>query len=112
MRRPDGRCCVGELLQAGVEIVVTTLGADGCDCRTLAERVHVPGVKVPVVDTTGAGDTFNSSFVHCVLSGKGLGYAARFANAAAAHAVTRFGPKGGVTSIKTVEGLMKEYYGG
>ena len=106
----DKDACINELLRSGVEIVVTTLGAEGCSCRTLQETVRIPGIPVPVVDTTGAGDTFNSSFVHCILRGETLAYAARFANAAAAHAVTVLGPKGGVTSRAAVKSFMKEYY--
>ncbi|MEA5049312.1 MAG: carbohydrate kinase family protein [Eubacteriales bacterium] len=102
--------CINELLHAGVEIVVTTLGADGCDCRTARETVRIPGIPVPVVDTTGAGDTFNSSFTFCILEGESLEYAARFANAAATHSVTVLGPKGGVTSRASVASFMKEYY--
>ncbi len=106
----DENDCRNELLQSDVEIVVTTLGADGCDCRTIRETVRIPGIPVPVVDTTGAGDTFNSSFVHCILRGETLAYAARFANTAATHAVTVLGPKGGVTSHAAVESFMKDYY--
>ena len=41
----------------GVKLVVVTLGADGVKAFTPQEEVSVPGVRVTVVDTVGAGDT-------------------------------------------------------
>lgn len=106
----DPEVCVKELLDGGTEILVITLGKDGCLCRTIEQQIRVPGIRIDVKDTTGAGDTFNSSFVHCLMAGKDLSYAAHFSNAAAAYSVTRLGPKGGVNTEEFVETLMKQYY--
>ena len=56
-------------LQRGATRVVAKLGAEGTmaideEGRTL----HVPALRVNVVDTTGAGDTFNAGFLHAWLS--------------------------------------------
>jgi sugar/nucleoside kinase (ribokinase family) len=40
-----------------------TLGADGCIARVGSHTVRVPAFRVPVVDTTGAGDLFRAGFV-------------------------------------------------
>lgn len=105
-----GDYCRG-LFADGVETIVVTLGKDGCWVGTPGEEVAVAGISVPVVDATGAGDTFNSSFVRCRMAGLGLLEAARFANAAAAWSVTRMGPKGGVNTVAGVEKLVGKYYG-
>lgn len=105
----DQDACVRALLSAGCSVVVTTLGADGCDCRSASQHVRLPGIPVGVVDTTGAGDTFNASFVHCLFHGLSLEEAARFANAAAARSVTKLGPKGGVADVEEVYTFMQQW---
>ena len=76
------------LLKYGVKAIVITLGSNGCYCRSATEEIRLRGHKVPVIDPTGAGDTFNSSFISCLMKGTTLRYAAEFANAAGAYAVT------------------------
>lgn len=48
------------LLAKGVKLVCITEGAEGATGYTAGETVHVPANKVTVVDTVGAGDTFNA----------------------------------------------------
>ena len=50
-------------LQAGVEAVVLTRGGEGATAWTAAHRVDVPGRAVQVVDTVGAGDTFQAALL-------------------------------------------------
>ncbi|QRM54080.1 carbohydrate kinase [Sinorhizobium sp. BG8] len=49
-----------EWLKRGPKLVVITKGADGADGYTRNHKVSVPGEKVDVVDTIGAGDTFDA----------------------------------------------------
>lgn len=51
-------------LDRGVAAVVTTHGADGLSVRTRRFRVEVPGFRVPVADTIGAGDTVHGALLH------------------------------------------------
>lgn len=46
------------LTEQGVSLVLITLGSAGSFCRWNNECFTVPGVKVQVADTNGAGDTF------------------------------------------------------
>lgn len=101
--------CLDSLLKGRTEVVMITLGAEGCYGRTKTEEIRIPGNKVAVVDTTGAGDTFNGSFVFSWLSGKTLKYCAEFANAAGAYAVTVQGARGGIASYEETEKRMKEF---
>lgn len=44
--------------------IVTTLGENGAECATRSgERFAVPGIKVDVADTVGAGDAFSAAFL-------------------------------------------------
>ena len=51
------------LLHDGVPIVFVTQGAKGAHAFTRQHRVFVPARKVAVVDTVGAGDTFNAGLL-------------------------------------------------
>ncbi|MGR3502056.1 carbohydrate kinase family protein [Pseudaestuariivita sp.] len=51
------------LLERGPRIVLMTKGADGAEAHRASGVVEVPGVPATVVDTVGAGDTFNAGFM-------------------------------------------------
>lgn len=51
-------------LVQSVSTVVVKLGADGARCRRGATTLHDPGFPVDVVDTTGAGDSFDAGFIY------------------------------------------------
>lgn len=50
-------------IDAGVSIVTLTMGGDGARSVTRTFDVTVPSMPVTVVDTVGAGDTFNAGFL-------------------------------------------------
>lgn len=47
----------------GVSIVVLTMGKDGARAVTRSLDAKAPGLDVDVIDTVGAGDTFNAGFL-------------------------------------------------
>jgi fructokinase len=52
-----------EILQAGVSLVVVTLGSRGAFGAHRSARIHVDAPHVEVVDTIGAGDAFGAAFL-------------------------------------------------
>ena len=50
-------------LAAQAPLAIVTLGSDGALASGAEGTVHVPGVPVDVVDTTGAGDLFAAAYV-------------------------------------------------
>ena len=82
--------------------MVTTLGKHGCYIRSL--DVTFPAIDVAeVVDTTGAGDTFNGVLAAMMAQGNKLEYSVKMANLASSVEVTR---KGAVTSIPTKDEVL------
>ena len=63
----------------------------------------VPSYKVPVVDSTGAGDAFNAGVAYALSSGMELKDAVLFASKVSALAVTKLGAQAGMPSRKEVE---------
>lgn len=75
-----------------VPLVIVTLGARGCFVSRADGGELIAGHKVKAVDTTGAGDAFVGAFAAGLVRFSGdVSTAARFANAAAALAVTKPG---------------------
>ena len=83
--------------------VVMTLGEKGCFLKSTGEAI--PSEKSgAVVDTTGAGDTFNGALAAMIADGKSIRSAAKTANKIAAIGVTR---KYAVSSIPLAEEIQK-----
>ena len=82
-------------------LLVVRDGPNGCWVGRGVETEHVPGFKVQAVDSNGAGDAHAGVFIAGLAKGLKPVEAARRANAAAALAVTRWGPatSPGVTEV-------------
>ncbi|MFN3358939.1 MAG: PfkB family carbohydrate kinase [Pseudomonas sp.] len=73
-------------------LLVVRDGPNGCLVGRAEQIEHVPGFKVKAVDSNGAGDAHAGVFIAGLANGLKPAQAARRANAAAALAVTRWGP--------------------
>lgn len=56
----DHQTIANDWLTRGPKLVIITRGAKGADAYSTRGKVSVPGVRVDVVDTVGAGDTVNA----------------------------------------------------
>ena len=61
-----------DALAAQIPTVAVKRGADGALCRQGTKRLADPGFTVEVVDTTGAGDSFDAGFVYGYTQGWSL----------------------------------------
>lgn len=80
-----------QLRQRGVKNLIVTQGEKGALLLNDAGQVEVPGCKVDVVDTTGAGDAFTAGLAIALAEGRSLLDAVRYANCAGALACTKLG---------------------
>jgi sugar/nucleoside kinase (ribokinase family) len=60
-------------------LLVVKLGAEGCLARHRGESFRAPSYPVQVVDTTGAGDSFNAGFLHAWKLGEPISDCLHFA---------------------------------
>jgi ribokinase len=88
---PDQAHAIRRMLDAGVETVLVTLGAQGVLWATRETRILVPAFPVEAIDTTAAGDAFNGGLAYALGRGLSMAEAIRYANAVAAISVTRMG---------------------
>lgn len=101
-----------KILVGGGSMVVKTKGAQGCEILSPdGEICRCGAYPVKPVDTTGAGDTFNASFVYGLCRGRSLKEAGEFANAAAARSILGMGARSGVTTEETVRKFMNGWRG-
>jgi len=100
---------VQRLLKTGLQAVIVTLGASGALAPTENEVCQHPAFRVPVVDTTGAGDCFHAAFLVGWLEGWELRRCLRFASAAAALSVQALGARGGLPDYSTVERFLDQH---
>jgi sugar/nucleoside kinase (ribokinase family) len=90
------------------KLTAATLGENGVLAWDGSQFHYSAAYQVPVLDTTGAGDTFHAAFIYGLLQGWPLQQQLDFACAAAAKNCTRVGARGGIGPVEEIEGLMRE----
>ncbi|CAM3065048.1 ribokinase [Vibrio neptunius] len=97
------------LHRKGIEVVLITLGAKGVWLSQNGRGELIPGFRVEATDTTAAGDTFNGALVTGLLDDLPLKSAIKFAHAAAAISVTRFGAQTSIPSREEVDTFLEQH---
>ncbi|NOI14241.1 ribokinase [Vibrio hepatarius] len=90
----------------GIDTVLITLGAKGVWLSVGGQGELIAGFRVKATDTTAAGDTFNGALVTGLLEQLPLKSAIKFAHAAAAISVTRFGAQTSIPSREEVDAFL------
>ena len=100
--------CAEKLLKAGPANVIIKMGRRGAFVASAdGMRTMVPSFKVPVVDSTAAGDAFNGGLATGLIRGMTLLDAVRFAAAVGAVSVTRAGAQPAMPTAREVNRLLK-----
>ncbi|MDR1440220.1 MAG: carbohydrate kinase family protein [Clostridiales bacterium] len=88
--------------------LIVKLGADGAlAVAEGGERLRQNAYGASVVDTTGAGDSFNAGFLYAWLGGRPLAECLCFGNAAGAISVGRMGGTSGCPTLGEVERCIR-----
>ncbi|MBR4748414.1 MAG: ribokinase [Abditibacteriota bacterium] len=98
-----------ELFEAGVSLVVNTLGSRGARVISPDESYTVPAYKVRAVDTVGAGDCFNGVLAASLAKGMDVREAVHRAVAAAALAVTREGAQAAMPTGEETDAFIRAH---
>ena len=82
-----------------VSTVVVKLGDRGAFALAGGRRCEVPGLEVSIVDTVGAGDSFNAGFLHAWIHGAGIEESLEAGNVCGAYSATA---EGGVRGFQNI----------
>lgn len=94
-------------LSMGPKIVVVKMGERGAYAANSEEAVMKPAFKVPVVDTIGAGDSFDAAFLSSILRNFSIEKSLEIANAAGALCVTIRGDVEAIPSLEDVQRFLE-----
>lgn len=95
-----------KLLKLGVKIVAVKLGSRGCYVTDGKEEHYVEAFKVPVVDTTGAGDAFCAGFLYGLIHKKSLYDCGRLGNFVASRCIMKVGARAGLPRLEDLKLLF------
>lgn len=83
--------------------LIVTMGSKGVKYYDGEVIRNIPAYNVDIVDTTGAGDTFNGGLAAALVSNENLEEAIIFANKAAALSITKLGAQSGMPTLEQLE---------
>lgn len=95
-----------ELLQTGVQKVIVSMGSRGMLHVLPEQTIFVPGLRVPVKDTVGAGDAVIAALAVAEERGLTLEETLRLSTAAGAASVMCTGTQ--AASLETIRQLMEQ----
>ena len=93
----------------GCPVVGITRGAEGAVFMDRGRLIQSEAFKVPVADTTGAGDVFHGGFIYGLLQGWALDDVIRFAHAVAAMKCMHIGARRGIPTISQVQEFLRKF---
>jgi sulfofructose kinase len=96
-----------QLYKPGICVIIT-LGSAGLIWKNDDGEGTLPAFTVPVLDTTGCGDTFHGAFAYGLAKGMQWIELLEFSSAAAALCATRFGGRSGIPTGTEVRNFLQD----
>ena len=96
-------------LDKGIKNVFITLGSDGVYCANNKEMFHIPGVKIDIINATGAGDAFMSGIVYGFMNDFNLNETAKFAISSSLVALSHKNTINPNFSVDLINKTIKEF---
>ncbi|GHT78017.1 carbohydrate kinase [Spirochaetia bacterium] len=103
----DVESAIRTLLAAKDRIIVVKDGSKGTCVYTKQDAFRVGAFPVVDIDSTGAGDSFDGTFLAALCAGADIKTAALYGNAAGAKAVSKKGPMEGNTDKAVLEEFIR-----
>jgi sugar/nucleoside kinase (ribokinase family) len=100
-----------ERLSERLPIAMVKLSEKGCAIRKNGATEYIPGVPVPYVDATGAGDAFLAGLLYGIFYGCKPEDSVRLGNITGANAVTRIGCLTAEMNRNQMLSQMEKHYG-
>lgn len=107
MKDPNLESCLRRMhARYGCRLAAATLGEHGVMAWDGKRMIHRAAFRVPVMDTTGAGDIFRAGFIYGMLKEWPPERQLDFSCAAAALNCMAAGARGGIKTVAAVEEIM------
>lgn len=93
---------LSEIEKMGAKISVVTEDGEGCHAVSAGKHYHQRAFSIKVLDTTGAGDSFGSTFTYGVMKNFDISYSLKIAAINAASVVGEMGATKGLLSYNSI----------
>ena len=107
-RIPSREALADMLAAGGPRVIIVSLGARGAIAASADDWAVQPAWPVRVIDTTGAGDSFNAAFLVARRRWRSLATCLAFACAAASRTVQAVGARSGLATPQNMATMLGE----
>lgn len=108
-KKQSTKSLLKKLWDVGPNVVVITEGANGASLYDGRHSWYMPIVDVPVIERTGAGDSFATGVISAIVHGKPYDEALRWGALNSASVIQYIGPQEGLLTKAKMSRMLKKY---
>jgi len=97
------------MVKLGPQVAVITDGSKGSFVFDRTSYYRLPVFPAPVIERTGAGDSFGSAFTAALCYGKDVREAMRWGTADAAGVIQKIGPQDGLLHLSALKATLRRH---